>query len=88
MWNDTAFSAAHGTEATSKITNVEDGTISDTSKDAVNGSQLKETKDDVATNTANIATNTTDIATNTANIADNTANIATNTTDIASIPPI
>ncbi|HEB2754926.1 TPA: YadA-like family protein, partial [Escherichia coli] len=81
--NDTAFSAAHGTEATSKITNVEDGTISDTSKDAVNGSQLKETKDDVATNTANIATNTTDIATNTANIADNTANIATNTTDIA-----
>ncbi|MCN5827694.1 YadA-like family protein, partial [Escherichia coli] len=82
--------AAHGTEATSKITNVEDGTISDTSKDAVNGSQLKETKDDVATNTANIADNTADIATNTANIADNTtdiatntANIATNTTDIA-----
>ncbi|OYA54514.1 YadA family autotransporter adhesin, partial [Escherichia coli] len=70
--------------------NVEDGTISDTSKDAVNGSQLKETKDDVATNTANIADNTADIATNTANIADNTtdiatntANIATNTTDIA-----
>ncbi len=83
MWNGTAFSAAHGTEATSKITNVEDGTISDTSKDAVNGSQLKETKDDVATNTANIADNTADIATNTANIADNTADIATNTTDIA-----
>ncbi|MCN7285626.1 YadA-like family protein, partial [Escherichia coli] len=90
LWNGTAFSAAHGTEATSKITNVEDGTISDTSKDAVNGSQLKETKDDVATNTANIADNTADIATNTANIADNTtdiatntANIATNTTDIA-----
>ncbi|MCX0495359.1 YadA-like family protein [Escherichia coli] len=69
--------------AQNKIINVEDGTISATSKDAVNGSQLKETKDDVATNTANIATNTTDIATNTANIADNTANIATNTTDIA-----
>lgn len=78
------INVAKGTiSATSKITNVEDGTISDTSKDAVNGSQLKETKDDVATNTANIATNTTDIATNTANIADNTANIATNTTDIA-----
>ncbi|ENR8362286.1 hypothetical protein ACEW2R_004781, partial [Escherichia coli] len=67
LWNGTAFSAAHGTEATSKITNVEDGTISDTSKDAVNGSQLKETKDDVATNTANIADNTADIATNTTN---------------------
>ncbi|MDY9036774.1 hypothetical protein UZY92_23365, partial [Escherichia coli] len=73
--------AAHGTEATSKITNVEDGTISDTSKDAVNGSQLKETKADIATNTANIADNTADIATNTTDIATNTANIADNTAD-------
>ncbi|MCV5373758.1 hypothetical protein OFD18_36820, partial [Escherichia coli] len=35
---------------------------------AVNGSQLKATKDDVAANTTNIATNTTNIATNTSNI--------------------
>ncbi|EFH5181957.1 hypothetical protein GL160_18555 [Escherichia coli] len=36
-----AYSAAHGTDTTSTITNVKDGAISDTSKDAVNGSQLK-----------------------------------------------
>ncbi|EHN5612572.1 YadA family autotransporter adhesin, partial [Escherichia coli] len=35
--------------------------LSDTSTDAVNGSQLKTTNDNVATNTTNIATNTTNI---------------------------
>ncbi|MQI62007.1 hypothetical protein EI041_29420, partial [Escherichia coli] len=57
-----------------------DGAVSDSSKDAVNGSQLKATNDDVETNTTNIATNTGNIATNTANIATNTTNI-TNLTD-------
>ncbi|MBM0433030.1 adhesin [Escherichia coli] len=62
-WDDAsgAFTAAHGTNATSKITNVTAGELSDTSTDAVNGSQLKTTNDNVATNTTNIATNTTNI---------------------------
>ena len=55
LWNGTAFSAAHGTNATSKITNVAAGDLSATSTDAVNGSQLKATKDDVAANTTNIS---------------------------------
>ncbi|TJQ12813.1 adhesin, partial [Escherichia coli] len=69
-WDDAtgAFTAAHGTNATNRITNVTAGELSDTSTDAVNGSQLKATKDDVAANTTNIATNTTNIATNTSNI--------------------
>ena len=85
LWNGTAFNAAHGTEttSTSTITNVKAGTLSDDSTDAVNGSQLKDTNDNVATNTTNIASNTANIATNTSNIADNTANIATNTSNIA-----
>ena len=83
LWNGTAFNAAHGTETTSTITNVQAGTLSDDSTDAVNGSQLKDTNDNVATNTTNIASNTANIATNTSNIADNTANIATNTSNIA-----
>ncbi|HHW7679878.1 YadA-like family protein [Escherichia coli] len=83
LWNGTAFNAAHGTETTSTITNVKAGTLSDDSTDAVNGSQLKDTNDNVATNTTNIASNTANIATNTSNIADNTANIATNTSNIA-----
>ncbi|EEZ6654404.1 TPA: YadA-like family protein [Escherichia coli] len=63
LWNKTAgaFSAAHGTEATSKITNVTAGNLTAGSTDAVNGSQLKTTNDNVTTNTTNIATNTTNI---------------------------
>ena len=63
LWNKAAgaFSAAHGTEATSKITNVTAGNLTTGSTDAVNGSQLKTTNDNVTTNTTNIATNTTNI---------------------------
>ncbi|HCU1370724.1 TPA: trimeric autotransporter adhesin UpaG [Escherichia coli] len=63
LWNKAAgaFSAAHGTEATSKITNVTAGNLTAGSTDAVNGSQLKTTNDNVTTNTTNIATNTTNI---------------------------
>ncbi len=77
LWNGTAFNAAHGTETTSTITNVKAGTLSDDSTDAVNGSQLKATNDNVATNTTNIASNTANIATNTANI--NTLNTSIDT---------
>ncbi|EER1705669.1 TPA: YadA-like family protein [Escherichia coli] len=84
QWDQTKgkYSAAHGTSSptASVITDVADGTISASSKDAVNGSQLKATNDDVEANTANIATNTINIATNTASIATNTTNI-TNLTD-------
>ena len=63
MWNDTAsaFSAAHGTNATSKITNVAVGDLSATSTDAVNGSQLYETNQNVANNTLAIETINTSI---------------------------
>ncbi|WP_201793077.1 hypothetical protein, partial [Escherichia coli] len=49
LWNKAAgaFSAAHGTEATSKITNVTAGNLTAGSTDAVNGSQLKTTNDNV-----------------------------------------
>ncbi|HHV1054256.1 TPA: trimeric autotransporter adhesin UpaG, partial [Escherichia coli] len=42
LWNKAAgaFSAAHGTEATSKITNLLAGKVSSDSTDAINGSQL------------------------------------------------
>ena len=70
QWDQTngKYSAAHGNNATSKITNVTAGDLSDTSTDAVNGSQLKSTKDDVATNTTNITNLTSEVAGNTTNI--------------------
>ncbi|WP_390900837.1 beta strand repeat-containing protein, partial [Serratia fonticola] len=61
--------------APTQITNVKAGELSDTSTDAVNGSQLNATNEQVTNNTTNIANNTTDIATNTTNIANNTVNI-------------
>ncbi|EJV5991466.1 YadA-like family protein, partial [Escherichia coli] len=69
-WDDAAgaFTAAHGTNATNKITNVTAGELSDTSTDAVNGSQLKATKDDVAANTTNITNLTSEVAGNTTSI--------------------
>ncbi len=72
LWNKTAgaFSAAHGTEATSKITNVTAGNLTAGSTDAVNGSQLKTTNDNVTTNTTNIATNTTNITNLTDSVGD------------------
>ncbi|HBI7868386.1 YadA-like family protein [Escherichia coli] len=89
QWDQTKgkYSAAHGTSSptASVITDVADGTISASSKDAVNGSQLKATNDDVEANTANIATNTSNIATNTASIATNTTNITNLTNSVGDL---
>lgn len=57
-WNSTSnkFSASHGSSTTNIITNVADGDVAAGSTDAVNGSQLKTTNDNVTTNTTNITT--------------------------------
>ncbi|PSY41805.1 adhesin, partial [Escherichia albertii] len=68
-WNGSnAFSASHGSSATNIITNVADGDIADGSTDAVNGSQLKATQDDVDANTTSITNLSNDVAGNTTNI--------------------
>ncbi|PXN35093.1 autotransporter adhesin SadA [Salmonella enterica] len=69
-----AFSAKHN-GSDSKITNLAAGTLAADSTDAVNGSQLFATNE-------NVSQNTTDIAANTTSINQNTTDIATNTTII------
>ncbi|NTZ16028.1 adhesin, partial [Serratia fonticola] len=66
-----AYSADHMGNGPAKITNVAAGDVTDTSTDAINGSQLKKTNDQVDINTTNIATNTTDIT----NLGDTVENI-------------
>ena len=80
-----------------KISGVAAGEVSSTSTDAINGSQLHQTNEnvaaldkrvtqneaDIATNKANIVQNAADIAANKANIAQNAADIATNKANIA-----
>ncbi|MDI4749810.1 ESPR-type extended signal peptide-containing protein, partial [Salmonella enterica subsp. enterica serovar Anatum] len=79
LWDDStsAFSASHTGNA-SKITNLAAGTLAADSTDAVNGSQLFATNE-------NVSQNTTDIAANTTSINQNTTDIATNTTNINSL---
>ncbi|MFV8950172.1 adhesin, partial [Serratia fonticola] len=56
-----AYSANHLGAGPNKLTNVAAGELSATSTDAVNGSQLNATNDQVATNTTDIANNATNI---------------------------
>ena len=64
-----------GTAGTRTVTGVTAGALSASSVDAVNGSQLYATNQQVSTNTTNIATNTTNIAGNTSAITNLTNNI-------------
>ena len=66
-----------------KISGVAAGEVSSTSTDAINGSQLYQTNENVAQNKADIAQNKADIAQNKADIAQNKADIAQNKADIA-----
>ena len=66
-----------------KISGVAAGEVSSTSTDAINGSQLYQTNENVAQNKADIAQNKADIAQNKADIATNKADIAQNKADIA-----
>ena len=66
-----------------KISGVAAGALTADSTDAVNGSQLKQTNDNVAQNKADIAQNKADIAQNKADITQNKADIAQNKADIA-----
>ncbi|ECK7265994.1 autotransporter adhesin SadA [Salmonella enterica subsp. enterica] len=79
-WNETtsSFSASHGSSTTNKITNVAAGELSESSTDAVNGSQLFETNEKVDQNTTDIAANTTNITQNSTAIE----NLNTSVSDI------
>ena len=65
-----------------KISGVAAGEVSSTSTDAINGSQLYQTNENVAQNKADIAQNKADIAANRVDIDKNKADIAANRTDI------
>ncbi|MHC8704043.1 trimeric autotransporter adhesin SadA [Salmonella enterica] len=69
-----AFNANHS-GSDSKITNLAAGTLAADSTDAVNGSQLFATNENVSQNTTNIAANTDSINQNTTDIATNTTSI-------------
>ena len=69
--------------ADGKISGVAAGEVSSTSTDAINGSQLHQTNENVAALDKRVTQNEADIATNKANIAQNAADIAANKDAIA-----
>ncbi|HBK8692023.1 TPA: trimeric autotransporter adhesin SadA [Salmonella enterica subsp. enterica serovar Virchow] len=84
LWDGSASAfSANRNGSDSKITNLAAGTLAADSTDAVNGSQLFATNENVSQNTTNIAANTDSINQNTTDIAANTTSINQNTTDIA-----
>lgn len=84
QWNKTAgaFSANHGANATNKITNVAKGTVSATSSDVVNGSQLYDLQQDALlwNGTAFSAAHGSEATSKITN-----DNVATNTTNITNL---
>ena len=68
-----------------KISGVAAGEVSKTSTDAINGSQLNQTNENVAQNKADIAANKTAIEANRADIDKNKADIAANKTAISDL---
>ena len=97
MNDSTVINGIVGIDKNGKISGVAAGEISSTSTDAINGSQLHQTNENVAANRADIDKNKADIAAldnrvtkneqdikqNAADIAQNKADIATNKADIA-----
>ncbi|EAT9425784.1 autotransporter adhesin SadA, partial [Salmonella enterica] len=76
LWDaDSGTFSASRSGSASKITNLAAGTLAADSTDAVNGSQLFATNENVSQNTADITTNTNSINQNTTDIATNTTNI-------------
>ncbi|MBV7585246.1 hypothetical protein KW851_20620, partial [Pseudomonas sp. PDM33] len=74
-----------GTAGARKLINVADGAVAADSKEAVNGSQLFATNQNVAQNTADIAGNTADISNLDGRVTQNTTDIAGNTTSISNL---
>jgi autotransporter adhesin len=84
QWNPAlgAYDASHGSGAPQRITNVAPAVLSQNSTDAVNGSQLYATNQQVAQNTGNIANNTSAINNLSNQVGQNTTDIASNTNQI------
>ena len=84
MMNDsTVINNVVGIDKNGKISGVAAGEVSSTSTDAINGSQLHQTNENVAALDKRVTQNEADIAQNKADIAQNKADIATNKADIA-----
>ncbi|WP_370580488.1 ESPR-type extended signal peptide-containing protein [Snodgrassella alvi] len=85
-WNDNAYDASHGSGAAQKITNVANGTVSNSSTDAVNGSQLYNLSTSLSNSLSTVtAGNNTGLSTTNSNISTLSSSLSSAVNNISNL---
>ncbi|ORF28368.1 YadA-like family protein, partial [Snodgrassella alvi] len=85
-WNDNAYDASHGSGAAQKITNVANGTVSNSSTDAVNGSQLYNLSTSLSSSLSTVtAGNNTGLSTTNSNVSTLSSSLSSAVNNISNL---
>ncbi|WP_374695226.1 ESPR-type extended signal peptide-containing protein [Snodgrassella alvi] len=86
QWNDNAYDASHGSGAAQKITNVANGTVSNSSTDAVNGSQLYNLSTSLSNSLSTVtAGNNTGLSTTNSNVSTLSSSLSSAVNNISNL---
>ena len=85
-WNDNAYDASHGSGAAQKITNVANGIVSNSSTDAINGSQLYNLSTSLSNSLSTVtAGNNTGLSTTNSNISTLSSSLSSAVNNISNL---
>ena len=85
-WNDNAYDASHGSGTAQKITNVANGTVSNSSTDAVNGSQLYNLSTSLSNSLSTVtAGNNTGLSTTNSNVSTLSSSLSSAVNNISNL---
>ena len=85
-WNDNAYDASHGSGTAQKITNVANGTVSNSSTDAVNGSQLYNLSTSLSSSLSTVtAGNNTGLSTTNSNVSTLSSSLSSAVNNISNL---
>ena len=85
-WNDNAYDASHGSGAAQKITNVANGIVSNSSTDAVNGSQLYNLSTSLSNSLSTVtAGNNTGLSTTNSNVSTLSSSLSSAVNNISNL---
>ncbi|NUF79494.1 hypothetical protein GY065_11365, partial [Snodgrassella sp. ESL0323] len=86
QWNDNAYDASHGSGTAQKITNVANGTVNNSSTDAVNGSQLYNLSTSLSNSLSTVtAGNNTGLSTTNSNISTLSSSLSSAVNNISNL---
>ncbi|WP_371752015.1 ESPR-type extended signal peptide-containing protein [Snodgrassella alvi] len=85
-WNGNAYDASHGSGTAQKITNVANGTVSNSSTDAVNGSQLYNLSTSLSSSLSTVTTgNNTGLSTTNSNVSTLSSSLSSAVNNISNL---